>query len=156
MEKNINYNMSLDEIIKMKKPKSSKNSRLVMVITFCWFLRSHKNYVFCHIYRKPKLTSKKTKNNNFPRNIKKSNTTQFKAKSRKKKLPSMQDARLKIMQNMRNKKSSIVKGKSPLLKMNVVDARMKIEARKQRVFDFKLLDCFFRSKFTLDNSSSLV
>lgn len=96
------------------------------------------------VRRKPKPAPKKTKNNNFPRNIKKSNTTQFKAKSRKKKLPQMQDARLKIMQDarlkimqsMRNKKTPILKGRSPLLKMNVADARMKIEARKQRVLDF--------------------
>lgn len=96
--------------------------------------------LMCHIHRKPKPASKKTKNNNtFPRNIKKSNTSQFKAKSRKKKLLPMQDARLKIMQNIQAKKRSSVKGKSPLLKRNVVDARMKIEARKQRVFILKYI-----------------
>lgn len=86
--------------------------------------------------------------------VKKSNTTSFKPKmqrKRNKKLPvidarlkisGVTDARLKILQN---KKRLGLKSthRSPLVmsKSNIMDARLKIEAHKQKVLLFSVFSC---------------
>lgn len=104
----MNYNASLDDIIKQNKSKIGLKSRN----------RNWKNK-----NAKPAAAAARS-------NIKKKqNPPVFKAKLKKRRMIDVPDARMKIIQNKKKlRRTSVENMKSPLLK----DARLKIEARRQK------------------------
>ncbi|XP_065203025.1 serine/arginine repetitive matrix protein 1-like [Planococcus citri] len=109
----MDYNASLDDIIKKNKSKIGLKSR-------------NKNWK--NKNAKPAVRTSNKKKQTPPPAFKQ-NQPAFKAKLKKRKIIDVPDARMKIIQNKKKlRRRSVENTRSPLLK----DARLKIEARRQK------------------------